>query len=532
MKSHKLIARGLMGPFCFMIISIMACSGVNKETKTPFFDKWRAKAEEFRGFSPPASKPIIGEHKKAIDQMERHSEIEKDPEPSLSNAKVTLDMYDTEIDVVLRTLAKAINQSIMINESVKGTINVNATNEPWDRVFLGVLCTSGLTYDWVGNIIRIKTLGDMNLDQKLKETLLQEKQLQLKLENTIPFCNKIIKIKYADAKNLSTIITQMLTLTSNKEEKQVYGQMASVVVDKHNNALVIYANQQDISKIMTMVNKLDIPTPQILIKAQIVEANSDTARDLGIQWGGLYKNESGGKNYWITPGASSTGITGQTLDQGLNPSSGMAASFPADLSSGVGLTIGYITEKLGGHLLSAQLSALQSEGKIHILSSPSITTLDNQTAKIESGKDVPFQTVEDQEVQIEWKKAVLSLEVTPHVIDGKILKMRIKTHKDELDFTNTVEGNPTIVTKSAETNIILFNGETTVIGGLSKEKKSSGETGIPWLKDLPGLSWLFKGTNRQREMEEVLIFITPYILKEKVIGARYDDRAANMISTE
>ncbi len=532
MKSKKLIARGLMGPFCVMIISIMACSGVNKETKTPFFDKWRIKAEESKGFSPPASTPVLDEHKKAIDRMETPSEIEKDPEPTMSKAKVTLDMYDTEINVVLRTLAKAINQSIMINESVKGTINVNATNEPWDHVFLGVLRTSGLTYGWVGNIIRIKTLDDMNLDWKLKETLLQQKQLQLRLKNVTPFGSKIIKVKYADAKNLKAIITQMLTQTSNKEGKHAPGQMASVVVDKHNNALIIHANQQDISKVITMVNKLDIPTPQILIKAQIVEANSDTARDLGIQWGGLYKHASGGKNSWITPGANSTGITGQTLDQVLSPTSGMAASFPADLSSGAGLTIGYIAEKLGGHLLSAQLSALQSEGKIHILSSPSITTLDNQTARIESGKDVPFQTVEDQEVQIEWKKAVLSLEVTPHVIDGKILKMSIKTHKDELDFTNTVEGNPTIVTKSAETNIILFNGETTVIGGLSKEKKSSGNAGIPWLKEIPGLSWLFKSTNRQLEMEEVLIFITPYILEEKVIGARHDDRTGNTISSK
>jgi type IV pilus assembly protein PilQ len=127
--------------------------------------------------------------------------------------------------------------------------------------------------------------------------------------------------------------------------------------------------------------------------------------------------------------------------------------------------------------------------------------------------------VEDGEVKIEYKKAVLSLKVTPHVIEGETLKLNIETSKDELDFSRTVAGNPTIVTKKAETKVILFDGQTTVIGGLNKETGSDTESGVPGLKDVPLLGWLFKGTEKSNKLEEVLIFITPHILAQKTAGA-------------
>jgi type IV pilus assembly protein PilQ len=164
-------------------------------------------------------------------------------------------------------------------------------------------------------------------------------------------------------------------------------------------------------------------------------------------------------------------------------------------------------------LLSAQLSALQDKGMLNILSSPSITTLDNQTAFIESGEDIPFQTVEDGEVNVEFKKAVLSLKVTPHVIDNRTLKMYINVHKDEADFTRQVLGNPTILTRNAETNIIQLNGQTIVIGGLSEETSARSDTGVPFLEDIPGLGYLFKRKSTDDRLEDLLIFITPHILE-------------------
>jgi type IV pilus assembly protein PilQ len=149
------------------------------------------------------------------------------------------------------------------------------------------------------------------------------------------------------------------------------------------------------------------------------------------------------------------------------------------------------------------------------LSSPSITTLENQISLIESGDRIPIQTVENGEVSIQYVQAVLKLEVTPNVIDEEALKLKIVVNKDEPDFSRTVAGNPTIITRKAETNVILFNGQTTVIGGLSEDKTATGSQGIPYLKDVPGLGWLFGNKTRSNEMDELLIFITPYILKER-----------------
>ena len=162
------------------------------------------------------------------------------------------------------------------------------------------------------------------------------------------------------------------------------------------------------------------------------------------------------------------------------------------------------------------MQALQKDSKLNILSSPSITTLDNQLAFTENGKKVPFVTtttsggVTSQTVIFE--NVVMRLEITPHVIDGKNLKMKIKVAKDELDPTLAVQGNPVIIKKLTETNLIVMDGETIVISGLTKETTGGGSAGVPWLKDIPLLGYLVKADSKNEAMEEVLIFITPHIL--------------------
>jgi len=281
--------------------------------------------------------------------------------------------------------------------------------------------------------------------------------------------------------------------------------------------LIIQAIQNDMDRILAVIKKLDRPTPQVLIEAHIVEANKDVARELGIQWGGAYKGTRGSKNIIVSGEQGSMGSG--SIDDAVDVTSGSVVSLPALPIGGFDpTTLGLIYTRVGEYLLSAQLSALQDQGKLHILSSPSITTLDNQTALIESGQDVPFQSVEDGEVKVEYKKATLKLEVVPHVIDGKTLKMKIKVNKDEPDFSRTVLGNPTINTKKAETNVIQNDGQTIVIGGLSKETSTRSNTGTPFLEDIPGLGYLFKRKSSSDDMEELLIFITPHILKPKAAG--------------
>ncbi len=285
-------------------------------------------------------------------------------------------------------------------------------------------------------------------------------------------------------------------------------------MDRHTNSLIIQAIRSDLETILPVIGNLDRRTPQVLIEAHIVEANKETARELGIQWGGIQRFSNKNNNFYLT-GRENNALANPLSDEGIDPTSGLVVDLPAAALAGSNpMTLGFIFENVGQTLIAAELSALQREGKLNILSSPSITTLDNQAAYIESGQDVPFQSVEFGEVKIEYKKAVLNLTVTPHVIDADTLKMFIKVRKDEVDLLNEVRGNPLIITKNAETNVIQANGQTVVIGGLNKETAARDDTGVPLLKDIPGLGYLFKQEGTRQQFEDLLIFITPYILQE------------------
>jgi len=333
----------------------------------------------------------------------------------------------------------------------------------------------------------------------------------------------VVTVDYADAAKLRDSLKELLT---KDRDGKVRG---SILVDQHTNSMIIQATRDDLRRMIPMIEKLDKPAAQILIKANIVEATKSTARNLGVQWGGMYTNRWGGQNYYITPGGSggttttpptsgsytptygSTGISGQ----------GFAGNFPVDptaiAAAGGAGSLGLIFGTIGGSVLEVQLQALQSDGQLNILSSPSITTLDNQMAYTENGERIPYVAtstssgVVTQEVKFE--DAVLRLEITPHVIDGKHLKMKIRVKKDQVDPTRTVQGNPYIIKKQTETNLIVQDGETIVISGLTKQQTSKSDTGFPGLKDIPGLGYLFKSDSRSEDMEEVLIFITPHVLK-------------------
>jgi type IV pilus assembly protein PilQ len=501
-----------------------ACTGTEKsERKDPFFDKWQAKAESSRGYSPSAGKRAVDQpelQEKRIESSSTKAEKTRPGKP-LPKQHISLKMYNTDVAVVLRTLARAVNQNIIINENVKGLVNINV-DAPWNEAFHSILRSQGLTFAWHGEIINIVSTEDKINDLKQLDVEQQIQSKKREMEIVEPLITRVVRVNFADAEGLRANLEKFLT---EKAEGKALG---SVMVDKHTNALIIQAIDNDMKNITRLIEELDRPISQILIEAHIVETTSDTARELGVQWGGLYHGTSGGDNYWITPGVAQGGpVQGSPLGAGYGvgveqssggtvaPSSGYAVNFPAALTDGMGLSIGYVAEEVGKNILAVQLSALQKDGRLNILSSPSITTLDNQEAIIESGKEVPFQTVSDGDVKIEFKKAVLSLKVTPHVINGDTLKLSINTHKDEIDFSNQVQGNPTIITKAAQTTVMLYDGQTTVIGGLNKETTSQSEAGVPWLKNIPILGYLFKARSKSNTMEEVLIFITPHILKER-----------------
>jgi type IV pilus assembly protein PilQ len=209
---------------------------------------------------------------------------------------------------------------------------------------------------------------------------------------------------------------------------------------------------------------------------------------------------------------------GNSINTGIDPTTGMAADFAADFvtAGGSGFTLGFMAERVGRSLLNIELSALQSEGKLNILSSPSIITIDNQTAFTENGEKVPYiSTDEEGNRQVKFEEAVLRLEIKPHVIDGKLLRMDITVIKDDVDPTRSVDGNPYIIKKQTKTTLIVEDEETIVISGLSRQRRFGSEDGLPGLKDVPLFGYLFKRDNKDTQLEEVLIFITPRILKTR-----------------
>jgi type IV pilus assembly protein PilQ len=470
----------------------------------------------------------------------------------LPDLPVTMNMNDVSVPVLLRTLAKIADLNMMINDGITGQTQLVVKGSPWNQVFLGLLDAYGLAYEWTGDILQVFSAADFKKRQSLLEARndyenakirqeLARSQLAYQKRRQEPLITKIVTIRYANLESLHQNLNQYLAVARNEKtasldissamlpignaasEADVQirpGEKGSIMMDATSNALIIHASQSDIDQLMPIIQQLDQPSKQVLIEAHIVEVESNTGKALGIQWGGLgnFKTSS---DKQISVGGDISPF-GQQLQDGtfLNPADGNVVNLP--MVAETGMNLGVMAQKMGSFVLYAQLMALQEQGVLNILSKPSITTQNHQKAIIRSGKEVPYQTVEgtgsDQTVNIEWKEAVIKLEVTPHIIDGQAVRLDILTNKDELDFTASVNGNPTIITKNAETSVTLQDGQTTVIAGLNKEKKTDSEQGVPGLKEMPGLGWLFKSTNNENEKEELLIFITPHILDNQIIA--------------
>ena len=354
---------------------------------------------------------------------------------------------------------------------------------------------------------------------------------------TSPLVLKTVKIKHLDINRLHATIDTILKNSAKATDKRYRG---SVVVDEDTNNIIVNAVPKDVNKIVDLITILDKPSRQIHIEAKIVVTTQRKARELGVQWGGL---GAGGHGGFLTAGANSQGILEGAVGTAINPTSGWMSNFPssslANLYSGALGSGGPLPGQLVGNsgftgglafqrsdlILNMQLSALESSGQANILSTPSITTLDNHLAFIESGTEIPYQSTSDNNgIQIEFKKAVLRLEVTPHIIDGELIQLKVFATNDEPDRTlESRNDEPAIFTRKASTTVMLLNGQTTVIAGLLKEFRSDTETGIPYLMDLPWIGGAFRSSGKDQELNDLLIFLTPYILEEKLpIKARLD----------
>jgi type IV pilus assembly protein PilQ len=522
-NTNNKFARGGMLAVLLAAVLIVGCTSKAAQ-KDPFLDKWNTMAETATGSSPAPRER--GDILAALDIPGDPGDTQMDAvEKTLPQQPVSLKMRQADIKAVLRSLARIVDRNVLVKNEIKGEITVDFQDVPWDQAFTSLLRTQGLTYVWEGDIIRVMTFDDRDLD-------LKRKTQDMGIKWVAPLHTVVVPIDYAKPKDLKETLETFLTRT--KEDKP----RGSVRVDEFSNSLVISAIRDDLVRMMPVIKQIDKPTPQIQIKANIVETTKDMARQLGIQWGGMFQGTlERNQNIWLTPGgniptvgAAPNPLGGNYIPlvgQGGISGQGFGANFPVSstaISAAGGLgSLGLMFGTLGGNILELQLNALQRDSKLNILSSPSITTLNNQKAFTENGERVPYSTLDTSVIPptrtVKFEDAVLRLEITPHVIDNETLSMKILVKKDEVDPIRNVDGNPFIIKKMTETNLIVRDGETIVISGLTKQRSLGSNTGVPALKDVPILGWLFKSDDRTETMEEVLIFITPRILQPYQVSA-------------
>ncbi|MCX5830324.1 MAG: type IV pilus secretin PilQ [Deltaproteobacteria bacterium] len=523
-----------------LLLLFFGCATENGAVKKDaFFEKWETAAQQSPGHSPATRNRVViypeakTEEAEGAPAVKTGMQADGDLFQSLSKEKITLRMRQADIKSVIRALARATGKNIIVKNDIKGELNVDFTGVPFDQAFINILRSQSLWYLVDGDVIRVVTMDD--LDQGLKLAAFQDKRKVQGLEGSrvAPLLTMVMSIDYAVPDEVAANLQDFLT--KDKDGKVARG---SVKVNKSSNSIIVQAIREDLNRMIPIVEKLDQPPQQINIKASIVETTKDTARNLGIQWGGAYGRAFGNGNLNLTGGGTSATIGGAILPTsgavGLSGNS-LAVNFPAAAMGVVNPgSLGLMFGSIGGNILEMQLNALQQDNKLNILSSPSITTMDNQMAYTSNGERVPYvtQTISSGTATntVTFEEAVLRLEITPHVIDGKSLRMKIIVKKDEVDTTRNVQGNPFIIKKQTETNLIVADGETIVISGLSKQTTAGAENGIPGLKDIPVLGWLFKGDTDKEAMQEVLIFITPKILPPQVLAtaAEGKDKAGDI----
>lgn len=508
------------------MLLLTSCSKSLKDQPDPFFDTWKEKAAQSMGHSPEQTFQETTIEESVSDNLQENPEIAK--ETPLPTIPVTIKVNQVPARVIIDALAQKAGLNILGTDNIKGTITLHIQNAPWDQVFKSILGQHGCAYEWEGSILRIMTYEDVERDANLAKQLLEKKGSAKQLKQFQPIITKVVKIKYAEIFDLQGTLISALggkvtkTQTSDTDDdkdEEDYTDLGStedeaskkasvsiedartengnVFVDVGNNALVLQARQEKMEMLLKLIKILDKPARQIHLKAYIVEATKNVGRDLGVQWGG-----SSTRGDLTVSGAADNNI---------------AVNFPSssDINEIGGAGINLIGQ-IDNVSLDVELTALEEAGKLNILSSPSISTLDNKLAFTESGEDIPYVTYDDDgNAIVDFQTAVLRLEITPHIIDKVYLKMAINIKKDEVDFSQEVEGNPLIQRKQTKTTLVVANKETIVISGLTKQTNSDSSSGLPGLKDVPGLKYLFGAESKSEKMEELLIFITPTVLPQK-----------------
>jgi type IV pilus secretin PilQ/predicted competence protein len=408
--------------------------------------------------------------------------------PVYSGQRISLDFQQADLIDVLRLIAEVSGMNIITSPEVSGRVTTRMVNVPWDQALDTILKTFGLGKDQEGSIIRVAPLDRL---RKERDDELQSKRIVEELE---PPVTRTLQLNYARAEELKTNMEKLLTKQGRLD------------IDKRTNTIIVKDVSATVDEILALIRGLDSQTKQVAIDTRIVETNRTFLQELGIRWGGFVNQETGYKF------PRQVALTGR---QGPTPVGGNFAVDLPTLTQPPALAIGFSLIS-NSSVIDLELQALERTGRGRIVSNPKVVTLDNKEAIIESGDEVPFKT-ESAETgpKVEFKDAKITLRVTPHISPDDFVLLEIDAAKKEVDFTRTVEGNPTITSRQSKTSILVKDGATAVIGGLFKRTSADNREGIPGLSRIPYLGWLFKTEQTREDNDDLLFFITPRIVRDR-----------------
>ena len=420
--------------------------------------------------------------------------------------RIDIELQDAPIKDVLLLFSDIGRVNIVAGDGVEGSVTMKLNSVPWDQALDIILRSLKLGSAREGNVIRVATLTTLQEEQR---QAIERANARVQLK---PLETRLVPLSYATVDEMVAKVQSVLS------------PRGTVTPDTRTNTLIIMDVAANIALAQDLVKSLDTQTPQVLIEARIVEARTTFTRQLGIQWGFDFTASPGTGNPTGLLFPNSVGVggggTGTPVDSrglllpGAAASPNYAVDLPAPVGTGAGGAVGMSFGSISGNLnTNLRLSAAESTGEVRIISAPKIVTLDNSEATIEQGVQIPISQVSAQGVNTRFVNATLSLVVTPHVTNEGAVLLDVTVQKNEADFVNTgARGDPTILTRSANSRMLVNDADTAVIGGIYTRNKAVNYTKIPWLADIPIVGWFFKSKAEADTRSEVLIFLTPKIV--------------------
>ena len=427
-----------------------------------------------------------------------------------SGAPIDVDFQGSDLRTTLRLLADTGGINLVLDPSVPpaAKVDIKLTQVPWDQVLDVILRGNALNCVAEGAVIRV-----LARDARTKE--LDDETRQRKASEQVPELEKLqLRLNYADAEELKLLLVKSGIVSAR----------GTVEIDKRTKTVIVKDTPRNLQDVQDLIRSLDLPEPQVEIEAQIIETDNDSARALGIQWGvnGRMSQELGNTTGLAFPNSGTVGgrtgaQQGAAVGGGADPratgleKSSSAVNLGATApSSALGLTLGALN---GAFNLDVAISALEHKGRIKILSKPKVTTQNNREALIMRGFDVPYQTISNNTVVVMFRPAALRLHITPQVTAVGTVLMKIELSNDFPDFSRSVNGNPSINTQQARTEVQVADGMTTVIGGINRSTEETKNDRTPGVGNIPLFGWLFRRNEIRAENQELFIFITPRVLR-------------------